>query len=94
MELFISHKVLEAWTEEGKASLEGTELSLEGRGVSRALLPAVHILSMVSGEDGGNHVGTVRTEEEIEKLGGELYFDSLLLGDDAYSVERGFLAVF
>jgi hypothetical protein len=94
LEFFISHKILEAWSEEGKAALEADSLKLEGRGASRSLTPAIHIVSLVSGEDGRQYVGTVRTEEEIAKMGGELYFDSLLVDEDAYTVERGFLAGF
>jgi hypothetical protein len=95
VDLFISHKVLETWSEQGRAEIAGNALKLEGRGVSRAMVPAVHVITLVSGDDQERRfVGTVRTETELEKLGGELYFDSLLVGEDAYTVERGFMATY
>lgn len=95
VELFIAHKMLESWAEQGKAELGPSSVKLDGRGLSRSLVPAVHILALVSGDDAPrSFLGTVRTEAELEALGGELYFDSLLVGEDAYTVERGFLAAF
>lgn len=95
MELFVSNNVLEVLSSDGKAEATTNSLKLEGRGTSKSFQPAVHILSVVSGDDSERKfVGTVRTESELSALGGELYHDSLLLNEDAYTVERGFLAVF
>jgi hypothetical protein len=95
MEIFIATNVLESWAVEGKAELQASSLKLEGRGLSKSLQPAIHVMALVSGDDKDRQlVGTVRTQSEISALGGEVYFNSLLINEDAYTVESGFLATF
>lgn len=94
VDFFISQKLLETWTEEGKAELTQNQLRLDGRGLSKKLEPAVHIVAIVSGDDRNKHLGTVRTEKEVEQLRGELYHNSLLLDEEAYTIEPGFLATY
>jgi hypothetical protein len=94
VDFFISQQMLEVWTEEGKAEMTQNQIRLNDRGLSKKIEPAVHIVAVVSGDDRAKHLGTVRTEKEIAQLHGELYHSSLLIDDEAYTVDPGFMVTF
>jgi hypothetical protein len=70
------------------------QLRLSERGISKKMEPAVHIVAIVSGDDKPKFLNTVRTEAEITKLNGELYHSSLLLNEEAYTIDPGFLVTY
>jgi hypothetical protein len=94
VDFFISQQMLETWTEEGKAEMTQNQIRLTDRGLSKKIEPAIHIIGVVSGNDIAKYLGTVRTEKEIAQLRGELYHGSLLLDEEAYTVDPGFLVTF
>jgi hypothetical protein len=94
VELFISQETLEIWTEEGKAEMTQNQIKLSERGISKKMEPAVHVVAVVSGEDKLKYLHTIRTEKEIAALHGELYHSSLLINEEAYTVDPGFLVAY
>ena len=69
-------------------------LPVEASGVSLYLSPAV-AFERVEGAQSDPHqlVGSVRGAQELAQMGAELYDTSVVLGECAYSVRPGFLAI-
>jgi hypothetical protein len=90
--LFISQTRLTAWAGEDRVKVDGDLMTLSGDGRSFRLRAAVRFLK-VSGPGVDPHllVGKVKTVEALEELGGEHFYESVLLGDTAYDVQNGFL---
>jgi hypothetical protein len=90
--LFISQERIDRWLEEGKVRIESDVMSLPALGKSFRLKPAVHFTKIVSDEaDGNGLIGRVKTQEQLNKLGAELYVSSVILGETAYECEPGFI---
>jgi hypothetical protein len=92
--VFISQAALSAWVSTDKADVQGDTLTLRALGVPLRLSPASHFRGVSGpGEDRHGLVGKVKDESAIAVLGAEAYMSSVLLGETAYDVESGFLAV-
>jgi hypothetical protein len=90
--VFIPQEALESWLSGGRGQVIGETLLLDG--VSFALTGAVRFLSEVAG--GGDEVslvGKVKSLAQLDELGGEHVSGSVVLGDNAYEVLDGYLAV-
>ena len=90
--VFFPQDVLELWMADGRGHVEGETLELDG--TPFALTGAVRFVAEVAG--GGDElglVGKVKTMAQLEELGGEHVTGSVVLGDNAYEVFDGFLAV-
>lgn len=75
-----------------KADLQDGKLVVkEGGASSHAAAPAVHFIKLVSGEDTHSLVGRVKTQTQIQQLGGEHMADSVIIGDSAYEVAEGYV---
>jgi hypothetical protein len=90
--LFVSQELLDQWAVEGKIELSGSQLKILSEDRTFALTPGVRFLKLAAGEDRPALLGKVKSEEQLAQLGGELYMSSVLLGEDAYDVQGGFLA--
>ena len=90
--LFVSQELLDQWAVEGKIELAGSQLKILSEDRTFALTPGVRFLKLAAGEDRPALLGKVKSEEQLAQLGGELYMSSVLLGEDAYDVQGGFLA--
>lgn len=94
--IFVSQALLDAWITGNRTRLDGDLLRLpaEAGALSLYLSPAVHI-ERIDGHDVDPHglVGTVRSAQELAQMGAELYDTSVILGECAYSVRPGFLAI-
>ncbi len=90
--LFVSQELLDEWAVEGKIELSGNLLKIQSEDRTFALTPGVRFLKLAAGGDGQKLVGKVKSEEQLVSMGGELYMSSVLLGEDAYDVQGGFLA--
>jgi len=90
--LFVSQELLDQWAVEGKIELSGNQLKILSEDRTFALTPGVRFLKLAAGEDGQGLLGKVKSEEQLANIGGELYMSSVLLGEDAYDVQGGFLA--
>lgn len=90
--VFLSHDMLQQWTDQGKAKLDGTVLSLATQNRTATLVPAVRFTALIDGSDEAHRLlGKVKTTTQLSELGAEHYMDSVLLGDVAYTVVDGFL---
>lgn len=90
--VFFPQEALESWLAEGRGQVLGETLILDG--VSFALTGAVRFTSEVAGGgDEASLVGKVKSLAQLEELGGEHVAGSVVLGDNAYEVLDGFLAV-
>ncbi len=94
--IFVSQALVDTWLAANRVRLDGDLLRLpvEAGPVSLYLNPAVHV-ERVDGHDVDPHslVGSVRSSQELTQMGAELYDTSVILGDCAYSVLPGFLAI-
>ncbi len=92
--LFVPQEVLDEWVVDGMATLEDQELSLPNEGESYTLTPAFRFIKEAAGaEDPHDLIGRVKEQADIEALGAEAYMDSVLLDDNAYDVQPGFVGV-
>jgi len=89
--LFVSQDVLDRWMVEEQISVEGDVMTLDGNQRFR-LLTAVCFTEELTGEGDPNElIGRVKDVETLAGMGGELVSDSVILGDNAYTVIEGFL---
>jgi hypothetical protein len=94
LKLFISQAVVDGWVSSDRVELDGEGLVLRVGKLALRLAPAAHFQRVSGGgEDRNRLVGRVKDQEAIAALGGEAYMSSVLLGETAYDVEPGFLAV-
>jgi hypothetical protein len=92
MRLFLSQAQLEEWALDDKADIKDGVLVVAGEEGVYPVVPAVHLLQVVSGEDSQGLIAKVKTEEQLKSLGAEQMADSVLLGDTAYEVVPGYVA--
>jgi hypothetical protein len=89
--LFVSQELLDQWAGEGKVEIEGNTLKLTAEKLSFDVQPGVRFLKLAAGEDREHLIGRVKSESQMNSLGAELYMSSVLVGEDAYDVQSGFL---
>ncbi len=90
--VFLSHDLVQQWTDQGKAKLDDTVLSLMAHDRTATLKPAVRFTALIDGSDETHRLlGKVKTTAQLSELGAEHYMDSVLLGDVAYTVVDGFV---
>lgn len=91
--IFISQAALDTWVSTERVDLQGDVLSLRPDGSAMTLVPASVFKSVSGGPDRHGLVGKVKDEAAVAALGAEAYMTSVILGDAAYEVEPGFLAI-
>jgi hypothetical protein len=90
--LFLSQEALDEWITEGRAAIEADELTDRTTGQKFRLVTGVRFLSEVSGlEDKPGLVGKVKDVDQLAQLKAEHLHDSVVLDDNAYSVQEGFV---
>lgn len=90
--IFVSQRRVQQWTEEGRVTIDGNTMTLPELGRSFRLTEAFFIERMVAGSsDTLKLAGRVKTRNQIAVLGGEVFLNSLLIGDDAYEGDPGFV---
>ncbi|MBE7450134.1 MAG: hypothetical protein HS111_14885 [Kofleriaceae bacterium] len=90
--LFISNTRLEAWSSEGKISLEGTHMVLSELGRAFSIKPAVFFARVAGGDpDPHDLLGKVKDEDELASLGADHMASSVIYVDTAYEVVPGFV---
>jgi len=83
---------VQQWTEEGRVHIEGNQMTLPEMGRMFRLTEAFYVERAVS--DGGDVLGLkgrVKTRNQIAQLGGEVFLNSLVIGDAAYEGDPGFV---
>jgi hypothetical protein len=90
--LFISVDRLEAWSAEGRASLQGDRMTLTELNRAFSMTPAVCFVS-TNGQTDDPHdlVGRVKSKPQLEQMGAEQMMSSVIYGDMAYDVIDGFI---
>ena len=89
--LFVSQDVLDRWMIDESVSVDGDVMTLDGNQRFR-LLSAVCFTEELTGEgDPNDLIGRVKDLETLSQMGGEHVSDSVILGDNAYTVVEGFL---
>lgn len=91
--LFISQERLDAWSSEERVKIEADVMVLSRDGRAFRLRPALRFIR-VAGQDGADPnqlIGRVKLLDEVERLGGEQFMESVILGDTAYDVQSGFV---
>jgi len=89
--LFLPHATLEEWALDERADVHDDRLSVTGESGRYPVVPAVHFLSLVAGDDLHRLVGTVKTSSQLDQLGAEHLEDSVILGDAAFEVAPGYV---
>ena len=90
--VFIPQPLLDTWVAEDRVELTGAELLLRDEGRRYTIAEAVHVIrDAAGGGDSRALIGKVKTREQLEELGGEVFEGSLIVGDDAYDVVPGFV---
>lgn len=90
--IFVSQRRIQQWTEEGRISVDGNVLTLPELSRSFRLTEAFHVERVVSeGGDTYRLTGKVKTRGQIGTLGGEVFLNSLIIGEAAYEGESGFI---
>jgi hypothetical protein len=90
--LFVPQSVLDKWSEQGRIQVDGNVLTILGEGKNFALTGAVRFLKMEAGEDTAGLLQKVKTTDALKAMGAEHYMESVILGENAYQVQQGFLA--
>ena len=90
--IFVSQKRVQQWTEEGRVQIEGNQMTLPELGRMFRLTEAFYVERAVSDEgDSLGLRGRVKTRNQIAQLGGEVFLNSLVIGDAAYEGDPGFV---
>ncbi len=90
--LFVPQSVLDKWSEQGRIQVDGNVLTILGENKNFALTSAVRFMKMEAGEDSAGLLQKVKTTDALRQMGAEHYMESVILGDNAYQVQQGFLA--
>jgi 3-oxoacyl-ACP reductase-like protein len=90
--LFVPQSVLDRWSEQGRIQVDDHVLTILGEKKSFALTTAVRFIKMEAGEDTAGLLQKVKTTDALKQMGAEHYMESVILGENAYQVQQGFLA--
>jgi hypothetical protein len=94
--LYVSQPLVDSWLTAGRVRLDGDLLRLEAvpTPIQLHINPAVYF-ERVDGSDPDPYavVGCVKSAEELGQMGAEHYENSVIVGDHAYTVRPGFLAI-
>jgi hypothetical protein len=92
--VFFPQAALDQWVSDGKVELSGEVLTIAAEGRKYRIVEAARFLCEVAGAGDENQlVGKVMTRVFLNELGAEILEDSVILGDNAYDVVCGFLAL-
>ena len=95
--LFISQGRLDAWSSEERVKVEDDVMILARDGRAFRLRPALRFLrvagpgSASDTDDPNGLVGRVKLLDDVVRLGGEQFMESVILGETAYDVQSGFV---
>lgn len=92
--LFFSQDIIDAWADEDKVTVDQDVLTIQRDPPSSyRLIPAYRVLSVSGGgEDTHKWINKVKTKDELDEAGADVYMNSILVGETAYDAEYGYLA--
>ncbi|MEM9458297.1 MAG: hypothetical protein AAGF11_29240 [Myxococcota bacterium] len=94
--IFVAQALVDRWLNDGRVQLDGELMRLSAGGAPTSLFinPAVYFEHVdAGGQDPYQVVGCVKSAQELAQMGGEHFDTSVVLGDHAYTVIPGFVAV-
>jgi len=93
--IFLTQHVLDQWSTAGKITIEGDVITIPSRDNSHyQLRPAVKFIAIESrSDDPNNLVGKVILSDLLKEKGVEIYMNSAIHRDEAYTVEEGFMGL-
>lgn len=94
--IFVAQNLIDKWLSEGSIQLDGELLKLSTAGDATSLFinPAVFFVCVDGGdEDPYQVVGCVKSSQELNEMAAEHMDTSVIMGDQAYTVTPGFVAV-
>ena len=74
-----------------KADVQAHHLVVHGESTRLPVEDAVHVARLVTGSDEQKLLHKVKTTVQLDALSAEQLADSVLVGESAYDVERGYL---
>ncbi len=91
--IFISQEQMEKLSGEGAADITNKDivLRLDKTYIGNFEEAYYFLRNVVNANDQRNMVGRVLTKDEVSKLNADIMPNSIIIGDDAYDVEEGFL---
>lgn len=90
--IFISQRRVQQLTEEGRVQIEGNLMTLPELARTFKLTEAFYIQRTVAdASDPHRLAGRVKTRIQLAALGGEVFLNSLVIGDSAYEGDPGFI---
>ncbi|MCA9709594.1 MAG: hypothetical protein KDK70_27395 [Myxococcales bacterium] len=94
--VFVAQTLVDRWLGDGRIQLDGDLMRISAGGVLTSLFitPAVYFEHVDGGgQDLYQVVGCVKSSQELAQMGGEHFDTSVVLGEQAYTVVPGFVAV-
>jgi hypothetical protein len=93
LRVFISQTTIDDWVSTDQVELQGEVITLRPSQRQIRLTPASFFKNVAGHSlDSLGLVGKVKDQDAIAGLGGEAYMSSVVIGEDAYDIEPGFLA--
>ena len=92
--LFFPQDALDQWLVDERIDIQGAEIGVHKAGRRYRIAEAMRVVREVTG-GGDPHelIGRVKSKAFLEELGAEIFERSMVLGDFAYDVVPGWLAV-
>jgi hypothetical protein len=94
--IYVAQSLVDRWLADGIITLDGDLLRMSAVGTPTSLFinPAVYF-EQVDGDESDPYqvVGCVKSSQELAQMGAEHYDTSVVLGELAYTVVPGFIAV-
>ena len=92
--VFFPQPILDALIADERVDITGAEMLLRDEGRRYQINEAVHVVrDAAGGGDRSGLLGKVKTREQLNDLGAEVFENSMIVGDDAYDVVSGFVGI-
>ncbi len=92
--VFFTQELLDELNTNGKLLLEGETITILTKAKPRfKLQQAVRFTAIDSGDDADKLVGKVRSLDELKSLNAEIFPDSVVVKDNVYRIETGFIGL-
>ena len=90
--VFFPQPILDTLIADERVDIQGAEMLLRDEGRRYTISEAVHVLrDAAGGGDRSGLLGKVKSREQLNELGAEVFENSMIVGDDAYDVVPGFV---
>ncbi len=90
--VFFPQSALDEWAVDNRVDIKGEDLLLKELGRRYRIIEALRITREVTGADDPHELlGRVKTRAFLTELGAEILESSMILQDNAYDVDQGFV---